>query len=69
MDLSVIAEGVETEEQRGFLAGMGCHSYQGYLFSHPLPIDEFEKFLDEFANKQGGVGPNPAVPAGVPFKN
>ena len=41
MGLSVIAEGVETEEQRACLAGLGCHSFQGYLFSHPLPWGEF----------------------------
>ncbi len=39
--LSVIAEGVETEEQRAFLASIGCHSFQGYLFSHPLPWGDF----------------------------
>jgi diguanylate cyclase (GGDEF)-like protein/PAS domain S-box-containing protein len=42
MGLSVIAEGVETEQQREFLAGLGCHAFQGYLFSPALPIDEFE---------------------------
>ena len=42
--LDVIAEGVETEAQRDFLAGLGCHAYQGYLFSPPLPIEEFEAF-------------------------
>ena len=42
LGLQVIAEGVETEAQRDFLAGLGCHSYQGYLFSRPLPIDDFE---------------------------
>ena len=45
MDLSVLAEGVETEEQRGFLAGLGCHCFQGYLFSPPLPLQEFEALL------------------------
>jgi len=43
MGLSVIAEGVETEEQRHVLAGIGCHSYQGYLFSGPIPEDVFKK--------------------------
>ncbi len=41
MGLSVIAEGVETEAQRAFLATLGCHSFQGFLFSHPLPLGEF----------------------------
>jgi len=45
MDLSVIAEGVETEEQRVFLAHLGCHSFQGYLTSRPLPVQEFENLL------------------------
>jgi EAL domain-containing protein (putative c-di-GMP-specific phosphodiesterase class I) len=42
MSLSVIAEGVETEEQREFLVRLGCHAFQGYLFSRPLPLDDFE---------------------------
>ena len=45
MGLSVIAEGVETNEQRKFLADLGCYSYQGFLVSRPVPIDEFELFL------------------------
>ncbi|MDP2785065.1 MAG: EAL domain-containing protein [Sulfurimicrobium sp.] len=42
--LDVIAEGVETEEQRDFLERNGCHAYQGYLFSRPLPLEAFERF-------------------------
>ena len=43
MGLSVIAEGVETEEQREFLSSLGTHSFQGYLYSRPLPLEEFER--------------------------
>lgn len=42
MGLHVIAEGVETQEQRQFLAALGCLSYQGYLLSRPVPNAEFE---------------------------
>jgi EAL domain-containing protein (putative c-di-GMP-specific phosphodiesterase class I) len=45
LGLSVIAEGVETEAHRDFLARNGCHAYQGYLFSRPLPLAEFEQYL------------------------
>jgi diguanylate cyclase (GGDEF)-like protein/PAS domain S-box-containing protein len=45
LGLNVIAEGVETEDQLLFLATHGCHAYQGYLFSKPLPLEQFEVFL------------------------
>ncbi|GAB3486853.1 hypothetical protein GCM10027399_00290 [Curvibacter fontanus] len=45
LGLMVIAEGVEFEAQRDFLDRLGCHAYQGYLFSRPLPVAEFEAFL------------------------
>jgi EAL domain-containing protein (putative c-di-GMP-specific phosphodiesterase class I) len=50
LGLPVIAEGVETEEQRAFLANLGCHAYQGDLFSPPLPLDELEKLLAKHKN-------------------
>ena len=39
LGLSVIAEGVETEAQRDFLVAHGCHSFQGYLYSRPGPVE------------------------------
>ena len=45
--LDVIAEGVEVEAQLEFLNLHGCHAYQGYLFSRPLPLEEFEKFIEQ----------------------
>ena len=47
MGMEVIAEGVETEEQREFLELRGCQAYQGYLFAKPQPIDELERDLDQ----------------------
>ena len=45
MSLPVMAEGVETQAQWNYLLGLGCHSFQGYLFSKPLPPGEFEQLV------------------------
>ena len=43
--LNVVAEGVETEEQRDYLIEHGCRCFQGYLFGRPMPFAEFDARL------------------------
>jgi EAL domain-containing protein (putative c-di-GMP-specific phosphodiesterase class I) len=45
LDLSVVAEGVETEAQHAFLHAIGCDLYQGWLFGRPVPRADFEVML------------------------
>jgi EAL domain-containing protein (putative c-di-GMP-specific phosphodiesterase class I) len=45
LGLGVIAEGVETAAQLDFLAMAGCHAYQGYYFSKPVPVADFESLV------------------------
>lgn len=45
LNLSIIAEGVETKEQKEFLVNNGCENIQGYFYSRPIPADEMEKYL------------------------
>jgi diguanylate cyclase (GGDEF)-like protein/PAS domain S-box-containing protein len=46
LNIKVIAEGVETNEQRDLLYKAGCDYAQGYLFSKPIPADDFSKLLN-----------------------
>ncbi|AVP56523.1 EAL domain-containing protein [Pulveribacter suum] len=55
LDLQAIAEGVESEQQRDWLAAAGCTHFQGYLFSRPLPADSLEQWLGRH------LGPPPLV--------
>lgn len=45
LGLEVVAEGVETELQRDYLLERGCDSLQGFLFSRPLPVEDFEDWF------------------------
>jgi diguanylate cyclase (GGDEF)-like protein len=65
LGLKVIAEGVETEEQRRLLTEFDCDQIQGYLFAKPMPAEEFERLL---AGRGASPPPNGSlhVPAAVP---
>lgn len=54
MDISVIAEGVEEEIDKESLVAMGCYAFQGYLFSKPLPLNDFLSKIDSI-KPQGDI--------------
>ncbi|HTH94395.1 MAG TPA: EAL domain-containing protein [Rhodocyclaceae bacterium] len=58
LGLEVIAEGVENQAQRELLLSLGCTCYQGYLFSRPLPIEQFKQL--EFKSTSMCAGDAPA---------
>ena len=45
LEMSIVAEGVETEEQLSFLADEGCDAVQGYYIGKPLPIDQYDALV------------------------
>ena len=47
LKLTTLTEDVETKQQYSDLIDMGCVLFQGYYFAKPMPVDEFEKFLEE----------------------
>ncbi len=49
LEIKVVAEGIETEDQLDCLRGLNCDAVQGYVFSKPLPVDEFEAWRAERA--------------------
>lgn len=52
LGLKTIAEGVETEEQLDFLRENGCDEVQGYYFSKPLSVDDFENYIRNYLIKE-----------------
>lgn len=49
LDMRVVAEGIEKKEQVEFLAGQGCDMIQGFYFSEPMPVTEFEEKVEKDA--------------------
>jgi diguanylate cyclase (GGDEF)-like protein/PAS domain S-box-containing protein len=49
LEMSIVAEGVETEEQLKFLAEEGCDAVQGYFIGKPLPVDQYDTLVGRVA--------------------
>jgi diguanylate cyclase (GGDEF)-like protein len=60
-NLQVLAEGVETQEQLKFLKDEQCHEAQGFLFSKPLTVQEFEDFMRSYQQPYQQLGDEGAV--------
>jgi EAL domain-containing protein (putative c-di-GMP-specific phosphodiesterase class I) len=65
LDLEVVAEGVETAGQLGFLRLHGCEGFQGYLFGKPVPVEMFERDHD-LIHPAGGLPPAQTTPTAQP---
>ena len=68
--LKVIAEGVERRDQLDFLLAHGCDMIQGFLFSKPMPLEDFEEFVTQSAGASTppgrthrGAGRGPSSPS------
>jgi diguanylate cyclase (GGDEF)-like protein len=59
--LKVVAEGVETPAQLAFLTAVGCDEYQGYHFSQPLPVAEFEDLIRTLRDGQAPLSEEDAI--------
>jgi len=59
LGMSVVAEGVETDAQARFFAGVQCNELQGYLFCHPMPLDQVQRYLDPAPGRRTADTPEP----------
>ena len=57
LNLKIVAEGIETQEHSGFLRDLRCQIGQGYLFSKPVPADEFGTFLNGYRIEEVSLPP------------
>jgi EAL domain-containing protein (putative c-di-GMP-specific phosphodiesterase class I) len=57
LGLNLIAEGVETNKQLNCLSDYGCHFYQGYFFSKPLPPEQFADYFYSRGDTQPDINP------------
>ena len=55
LEMSIVAEGVETEEQLSFLAEQGCDAVQGYFIGKPLPIDQYDALVGRAIGGETGL--------------
>jgi EAL domain-containing protein (putative c-di-GMP-specific phosphodiesterase class I) len=55
LGITAIAEGVETEAQRAFLALNGCDELQGHLIGRPMPRDAFEEWARGWRSQRAGA--------------
>ena len=64
LEMSIVAEGVETQEQLSFLAEEGCDAVQGYFIGKPLPIDQYDALIGRPVTKAVGDATAPARKTG-----
>ncbi len=55
LDITVVAEGVETEAQAAFFTSAHCHELQGFLFCKPLPVERLQRYLAQAAQGRGAL--------------
>lgn len=65
LDIPIIIEGVETQQQAQFLRSIGCNWVQGYYYSRPVPVNEYEKLTDSVESVTDVDVKAPSLPVGI----